>query len=195
MLTDQEFESLLSQACSGHAGAARKLVSMYEPEIRRAARVRLNDSRMRRVVDSLDICQSVFGRFFEAATSEKDLELKSPEQLLGLLVRMTRNRVIDEHRKLTAQKRNNGEAVVEASSSAIPETRPGPRTKFEIKELIGKVREKLTPIERQVADFRTEGNSWEEIASKIGGTADSHRKRYERAIKRMRNEFSRTNVS
>lgn len=190
MLTDQEFETLLTQACAGQSEAARKLVDLYEPEIRRAARVRLNDSRMRRLVDSVDICQSVFGRFFESATSDKELILKNPEQLLGLLVRMTRNRVVDEHRRQVAQKRNNGEAVVEASPNVVSSSSNGPGTNYEIKELFGKVRERLTPIERQVTDFRVEGYSWEEIATKIGGSADSHRKRYERALKRMRTEFS-----
>jgi RNA polymerase sigma-70 factor (ECF subfamily) len=190
MLSDDEFTSLMNQARSGDAEAAQKLVELYEPEIRRAARMRLTDSKLRRIVDSIDICQSVFGKFFETAQSPKGIDLKKPEQLLGLLVTMTRNRVVDEHRHQTAQKRNAGEGVVEAAAGLLVSDSDGPKTAAEMKEMIAKVRASLSEEELQIADLRGSGLTWDEVAAQIGGSADSHRKRLERGIERVRGEFS-----
>ncbi len=189
MLGDDEFTSLMDQARSGNDEAARKMVELYEPEIRRAARLRLTDSKLRQLVDSIDICQSVFGKFFETAQSPKGIDLQKPEQLLGLLVTMTRNRVVDEHRRQTAQKRNAGEAVLEAIPNMLVSNSPGPKTACEMKDMLAEIRSKLTAEELEVAEFRGNGLSWEEIAERVGGSSDSHRKRLERAVQRVRDEM------
>ena len=66
MLDDNEFSELMRKIRAGDQDAARQLVESYEPEIRRAARLRMTDPQLRRLVDSIDICQSVFGRFSNA---------------------------------------------------------------------------------------------------------------------------------
>jgi RNA polymerase sigma-70 factor (ECF subfamily) len=66
-------------------------VRRYEPAIRRAVRVRLIDARLRRVLDSTDICQSVLGSFF-AHAGEDRYDLDTPEQLIKLLIGMVRQR-------------------------------------------------------------------------------------------------------
>ena len=114
--------------------------------------MRLTDSKLRRIVDSIDICQSVFGKFFETAQSDKGIDLKKPEQLLGLLVTMTRNRVVDEHRHQTAQKRNAGDDVVEAVAGILVSDSPGPKTATEMKDMLAKVRSRLTEEELQIPD-------------------------------------------
>lgn len=190
MLSDQEFTSLMDKARAGDAEAAQRLVELYEPEIRRTARMKLKDSRLRRIVDSIDICQSVFGKFFQTAQSSRGLDLQKPEQLLGLLVTMTRNRVVDEHRHQTAQKRDAGDGVVGAEANVLVSDGPGPRTETELKEMLANVRSKLTVIELEVADLRGAGLSWEEVAQRIGGSPDGHRKRLERAIQRVRDEMA-----
>ena len=189
MLSDEQFTLLMEDARTGDAGAAQRLVELYEPEIRRAARMRLKDSKLRRIVDSIDICQSVFGKFFETAQSPKGIDLKKPEQLLALLVTMTRNRVVDEHRRQTAQKRNTGEGVVEAVPDTVVEDSPGPKTAFEMKELLDQVRSQLTPDELEIADCRHSGKTWDEVAEELSESADVLRKRLKRAIVRVRQNF------
>ena len=195
MLSDEEFTSIMERARSGDAEATRSLVELYEPEIRRAARMRLKDSKLRRIVDSIDISQSVFARFFDRAKSSEGMKLKKPEQLLGLLVTMTRNRVIDEHRRQTAQKRNAGEGAVEAISDMLIADSPGPRTKFEMNDLMAKVRSHLTEEELAASNLRGDGLSWDEVAEQLGGTPDSHRKRLDRAFQRIRSEMKNPNDS
>src|SRR6516165_10385656 len=90
---------------AGDGAAAEQLVRRYEPTIRRVVRVRLVDARLQRLFDSMDICQSVFGSFFVHAALG-DYDLNTPEQLLGLLVSMSRKKVIDKSRRAGAARRD-----------------------------------------------------------------------------------------
>ena len=194
MLAEDQFEDLMVRTRAGDEASAMELVRLYEPEIRRAARVRLTDPRLRRVVDSIDICQSVFGRFFRSAT-DGSFECEKPEQLLGLLVTMTRNRVIDEHRRQTAQKRNAGEAAeIPVDPAEVKTDAPGPGTVASARELLGEVRSRLKPDELVVADLRTAGKSWQEVADELGEPAEALRKRLERALSRVRSEVDGSEI-
>jgi len=64
MVPETSFCDLVQRVRCGDGLAAEELVRAYEPEVRRAIRVRLTDARLRRLVDSVDICQSVLAGFF-----------------------------------------------------------------------------------------------------------------------------------
>src|SRR3954451_15530309 len=91
------FAELMHRVRTGDAEAINALVRRYEPTIRRIARIRLLDSRLRRIFDSADICQSVFASFFvRAALGEYDVQ--DPDQLLRLLLSMSRKKLADHVR-------------------------------------------------------------------------------------------------
>src|SRR5205814_2300546 len=74
-------------------------------QVRRVIRVRLRDQKLRRQMDSLDICQSVLGNFFaRAALGQYDLQ--SPDDLIRLLATMAKNRLLDKVSELRAAKRD-----------------------------------------------------------------------------------------
>src|SRR5580704_8003946 len=90
-----DFQVLLRRVRAGDGQAAAELVRRYEPAIRRAARVRLLDTRLNRLLDSMDICQSVMASFFVRAALGQ-YELETPAQLLKLLATMTRNKLANQ---------------------------------------------------------------------------------------------------
>ena len=92
---NEGFQVLLRRVRAGDGQAAAELVRRYEPAIRRAARVRLVDTRLNRLLDSMDICQSVLASFF-VRTALGQYELETPEQLLKLLATMTRNKLANQ---------------------------------------------------------------------------------------------------
>src|SRR4029077_19420860 len=100
-----EFQDLIRRVRTGEQTAASDLVRKYEPEIRRAIRLRLTDPRLNRVLDSMDICQSVLANFFVRVHAGQ-FELDRPEQLLRLLVTMARNRLLDQARRQQAGRRD-----------------------------------------------------------------------------------------
>src|SRR5437870_12111081 len=99
-----DFQDLIQRLRSGDDQAATDLVRRYEPLIRRQVRLQLEDQRLDRLFDSMDVCQSVLASFFvRAAVGEFDLD--EPGQLVALLAKMARNKLASAARQATRQRR------------------------------------------------------------------------------------------
>jgi RNA polymerase sigma factor (sigma-70 family) len=186
---DQAFADLIRRVRSGDQRAAAEIVQQYEPEIRREVRVRLHEPRLRRVLDSTDICQSVLGSFFVRVASGQ-FELNRPDELIRLLMTMTRNKVVRQVRRSRTQRRD--ERRNDPINSAELETLSGGHGPSEIvagAELLQAFRDRLTPEERIMVDRRTEGCEWSEIAAELGGSANARRKQFARAADRAAREL------
>ncbi len=185
MSDDQIAANLLKRVRSGDGAAAAELVRRYEPEIRRAVRVRLTDPRLRRVLDSLDVCQSVLGNFFvRVAAGQFDLD--RPENLLRLLITMARNKVLDHARRQQAARRDQRRVAGDDTGlAAVADPSPGPSEVAVGRELLERVRRELTAEERELADQRALGRDWPEIAAERGATPDALRKKLTRALDRV----------
>src|SRR5689334_10840505 len=105
MTAEVSFDDLLRRVRAGDADAAANLVRQYEPVVRLEVKMRLTDTRLRRVVDSMDLCQSVMASFFVRAAAGQ-YELGSPKDLVRLLVGIARNKVAFQARKLHAARRD-----------------------------------------------------------------------------------------
>src|SRR2546425_4632263 len=92
MADDLSFRELIERVRTRDEQAAAELVRLYEPTIRMAIRVRLSDPALRRLLDSMDICQSVLANFFVRAASGQ-FQLETADQLVKLLVTMARNKL------------------------------------------------------------------------------------------------------
>src|SRR5208282_5000541 len=139
MSEPEAFQVLIERVRAGDAEAAAELVRRYEPMVRRAARVRLVDPRLGRVLDSMDICQSVMASFFVRAALGQ-YELNSPDQLLKLLATMARNTLANQAHGQRAARRDlrrvegGGDEAAEGagrrragkSRHVNSSTRPGP---------------------------------------------------------------------
>jgi RNA polymerase sigma-70 factor (ECF subfamily) len=180
------FRDLLARVRGGDQRAATDLVRQLEPELRRAVRVRLGDPRLRRVVDSVDVCQSVLANFF-VRLQLGEFDLEQPQQLLRLLLVMARNKLHDRARRQQAQKRDQrrieGQAV--GDLDALAGRAPDPGRIVACRDLLQEVRKLLTDEERVLADHRAEGLDWPEIATRVGGQPDTLRKRLHRGLDRV----------
>jgi RNA polymerase sigma-70 factor (ECF subfamily) len=190
MAADEEFRRLVSRVRQGCPDAAAELLKLYEPEIRRVIRIRLSDSRVRQVVDSIDICQSVMANFFvRAAAGQFDLD--EPTQLVKLLAQMARNKVLDQVRRQQAGRRDRrreqggGDGVLEgiAGSDGTPSQIVAHR------ELLQEVRRRLTSEERYLAEQREQGREWAELAVELGKGAEALRKQLTRGMDRVAQEL------
>jgi RNA polymerase sigma-70 factor (ECF subfamily) len=185
MSHDVDFVDFLRRIRDGDENAASELIRLYEPVIRREIRLRLHDPSLYRVMDSVDICQSVLKSFFVRAACGQ-FDLQQPEQLLKLLVGMTRNKVAFAVRKQRAQKRDSRRREARGvEEMEIAGADASPSRIAAGKELLGKVREHLSDEERRVADLRAAGADWQAIAAEIGGTPDGRRMQLTRALDRV----------
>jgi RNA polymerase sigma-70 factor (ECF subfamily) len=189
------FDDFVRRIRSGDDLAARELVQRYEPVIRREVRLRLRDLRLASRLEWTDICQSVLASFFvRAAAGQYDLE--QPDQLLRLLVVMTRFKLRQQVRRHSAGRRDyrriesRNPSYLEERSAAVP----SPSRLVAGRELLEEVRRRLSAEERTLADLRGQGCEWAEIADRLGGTADACRKQLARAIDRVEQQLEGSKV-
>ena len=180
MADSESFADFIRRLRAGDEQAAIELVERYERVIRCEARLRLTDPRLGRLLDSVDISQSVLASFFVRA-SAGEYDLSRPEDLMRLLVRMARNKVASQARRQRAraadQQRVEGENL-EATVAA-------PTDMVQLvagRDLLEEVRRRLSAEERQIADLRGQGRSWQEVAAELGGTPEGRRKQLTRAL-------------
>jgi RNA polymerase sigma-70 factor (ECF subfamily) len=182
----EDYLEFIRRVRAGDEQAAADLVRRYEPEIRLEIRVwlRLRDPRLRRIFDSMDICQSVLASFFVRA-AVGDFDLDEPGQLIRLLVGMARNK-LSEHVKYYQRGRRD----VRRTSGLEPEVGPAAtgETPSEVavgRELLQKFRAGLSEEENRVADLRARGLDWAAVAAELGGTPEGRRKQLARAVERV----------
>lgn len=181
------FIEMIRRVRLGDERCAAALVQRYAPQVQRIVRVRLRDQNLRRVLDSMDICQSVMADFFIRAALGQ-FELNTSDDLLKLLATMARNRLTNHALKQHAQKRDVSK-VESLGDQALYDTGPSPSGEFSIRELLQKSREKMSDAERRIAELRCEGRTWGDIASHLGETSDAVRVRLDRAMNRVSREL------
>ena len=178
---------LIARLRAGDAQAAAEFVRHYEPAIRLRIRVwlRMQDARLRRVFDSVDICQSVMASFFVRATAGQ-LDLDQPDKVVGLLVQMARHKLAHQIQKQQAQRRDIRRVQgVPSHDLDVPGSDPSPSEWCAGQELLQEIHKRLSPEERRLADRRAEGRDWAAIAAELGGTPDGLRMQLNRAVDRI----------
>ena len=185
MAESSEFTEFIRRIRAGDDQAARELVERYEPVIRREARVRLRDPRLTSRFDHRDVCQSVMASFF-VRMSAGQFDLEAPDQLLRLLVVMTRRKLSNQARRHRAEMRDCRRlAACDPASLDDRTAAPSPSRLVAGRELLDEFRRRLSLEERQLADLRAQGYEWAEIAGRLGGTPQARCKQLARALDRI----------
>jgi RNA polymerase sigma factor (sigma-70 family) len=193
MADERTFAELIARIQNGDQEAAGLFVQRYWPQVQRVVRLGLTDRRLRQRLDSLDVCQSVFGDFFLDMALGK-YQPDSPTQLIQLLRTIAQNRVVDYGRKHRAARRDirrtESPLMGENCGAASNDT---PSQIVSRREILDQVEKRLGSKERWLMEQRLGGRTWEEIAKEMGSTAGAIRKRYDRAIRRIHQELAQTN--
>jgi RNA polymerase sigma factor (sigma-70 family) len=191
VLSIAAFDELMSRVQAGHPDAAAELVRHFEPDIRLEVRVRLRvqDRRVRWMLESLDVTQSVLASFFAGVAAGR-FAPQNPQQLLGLLVTMARNKLLSKVRDQRRQRRDarRGQSF-DAAMHDVAALTERPSQVVAKQELIGEFHKRLSGEERRIADLRWDGQPWTAIAAELGGTAEGRRKQLERALARIAREL------
>ena len=185
MPDEPAFRDLIRRVRNRDPEAAEELVRRYEGVIRRVIRIRLRDAGMRRLLDSTDICQSVMASFF-VRTALGQYEVETPEQLLNLLTAIARNKLANQANRLRAKRRDiRRDAGAGDRAPLLPDGASDPSEQASAREILEKVRDRLDPEERYLAEQRSLGRAWQELADELGGTDVALRKKLTRALDRV----------
>ena len=186
-MLNQGFAELVKRAGQGECEAAQCLVTQYEPALRRQVRFTLMDNKLRRVLEETDVCQSVMGQFFNGLSTGR-FELDGPEQLIGLLRQMVKNKITDQARYWRASRRDYLRNIMPSDSDRVDEPlspEPTPSRVVEDSEFLAEFESRLSDWERTIFAFRRQGMNWPEIANRTGEGSEAIRKRFERALDRV----------
>jgi len=179
---DVELPELIRRLREHDPAAVADLVLRYEADIRRIARVRLARFGLRHIVDSEDIAQSVFGRFF-ARLGAGGLEFESPEKILHLLAVIAANRVNSHARRERRMVRPAANGDDSAAGPPEPaDTRPVAERVVAARDELDWLLNALDSEERGLLLARLDGKAWAELAEQHGVEADALRKRLSRAL-------------
>ena len=162
------FGGLLEQARQGSDEAAWDLVELYGPHVLRTVR-RTISQEIRGKFDSEDFAQAVWASFF--AASRQFNAVTEPRQLVGLLTKMARNKVIDEvRRRMQTQKYSvQRERVISEFEEATPlESRDPTPSQFAIaRERWVQLLQSQPERDRQIIRLRLMGKTNRSIAQEL----------------------------
>jgi ECF sigma factor len=190
MADDNAFLELIRRVRAGDEAAAAEVVHRYQRALLREIRLRLRDPRLRRALDSGDICQSVLASFFLRAASGQ-YNLQKSGHLLRLLVAMARNKLASQARHSYVARRDPQalrDGLNGAEQLAAPE--PGPFQAVAEQDFCGALLAALSAEERQLADRRAYQVEWAAIAADLGGNPENLRKKLARALHRAARRLS-----
>jgi RNA polymerase sigma-70 factor (ECF subfamily) len=193
MSTLDEIRDLYRRIQSDDADVRREagleLVERYGPEIRRAIHHRLTDPRLRRLFDTLDICQSAFGAFFEHVGGD-GFVLDQPESLLCILHTLAHNKFREYVRRHQAKQRDvRRQAGGDAPLGGLIDKQRDPGQDVAERELVQQVLLRLSPENRYLVTQRAEGRDWGDLAGELNTTPDQLRMRWNRAREQLIQEL------
>ena len=151
-------------------------------------RHRLVDRDLTAVLDSVDICQLVMASFFRRAQAGQ-FNLESPEDLMKLLVTMARNKLVSQARREQLRRRHHRQLSLSSPSPNNAVSDSGAGKAIETKETVQRILERLTRDERELAERRSRGESWDTIAKALGATSAQLRKKLSRAFDRVASQL------
>ena len=193
-----DFSELIRRVRAGEDEATTSLSRRFESHVRRCARIqmRLNriGDRVRTEVGTVDIFQSVLISLVYGLR-EGRFVLDHPDQLEKLLGAMVRLKLATIARKKVVTLRVGSEASAELDAGdLLIDPGPGPDRAAADRDLWEAVIQHFTEEELQLFIRRASGESWAEIAEGRGVGPDALRKKLERALDRVRDDFFQTEL-
>ena len=187
---NDHFTELLAQVREGSPEAIQTLVDTYGRYVLVAVRRHLN-GKIRNQYDSIDFSQAVWGSFFRLSKSCPEFE--KPSQLIAYLVRISKNKVIDECRKrLNTQRYDVGREQQVPGSGIKKDLRrrgsiPTPSAIVTAKERLEQLLEDQPEVMGSIVRMRASGATFDEIAEATG----MNERHIRRVIKRLESRIKK----
>jgi DNA-directed RNA polymerase specialized sigma24 family protein len=170
-----EVQEFFDRLRSGDQDEVERLLRRLEPSLRRVIRMRLVDDRLRRVVDTSDVFQSLMKDFLSQQRRDG-----SPREISAGLYAYLAAAV--HHKVRTRERKERRKVPLSAESLDVAATQPAVDRQIENREFVETVRNKLDDDLRRLFDLNSEGFTWKEIAERVGGNPDALRMKLRRQL-------------
>jgi RNA polymerase sigma factor (sigma-70 family) len=189
MPNDDELNMLLRRARAGDNGAIRDFLSQFEHEVRTMVRSRL-PRKLRTQFDSTDFVQAVWQSFFVESDSR---DFDNVEHLRGFLFGMVRNKVSEQHRRLTQTEKydlaREERLYIRRGDREVPREvvspEPSPSQAVQAADRMEQLTMGRSPLEIEVLTLRRQGLTFLEIADRTGINERAVRRVIDSARSRM----------
>ena len=191
MSDDASFADLIARVRVRDAAATDEILQRFGPTILRTARMRMFNSRLRRMYESADIANSVVKSFLLRIADEGNAwKIDEPADLANLLISMTDHKVIDKIRRETARKRGGDQPKKSLESGDdLGDGRPSPEEIAIRKEEAARCWDLMNEDTRKLFRLRyDEKQTWNEIGETLGLTGEASRKKLERSLEEVRQQ-------
>jgi len=176
---------LFQRVLAGDADAQAEFFAEYGTYVRVITRRWLRGSRLRRQMDSQDLCQTVLLDFVQALRQGRYLNLDKTEAM-RVLAAMARNEFLTSYEHHTAARRDSRRLIDEpVDEMPLSDQAPLPEQGIERTELVDAIRSRMTVDERRLFAMRATGESWQAVARASDDSVDGARMRLTRAIRRI----------
>ncbi len=169
---DDDFTELMRRARTDDPAAIRDFLARFEREVQMMVRARL-PKKLRTQFDSVDFVQAVWQSFF-SDLRENPRDFANTEHLRGFLAGVVRNKVQEQHRRLTRTekydvareqslyiRRGDREFLREVVS---PE--PSPSEMVQADDRMAQMTAGRSPREIEIVELRLQGLTFVEIAAR-----------------------------
>jgi DNA-directed RNA polymerase specialized sigma24 family protein len=183
-MASPELQEFLQTLQSGDQRAVEEMLRRLDPFLRRAIRLRLIDGRLRRVMDTADVFESLLKDFLarpaaaanESGNDPGDTPGNRPGGLQAYLAAAVHHKIRTKARK---ERHHAGSLPLEWEAT---DNHLCPDQELENRDFIDAIRSRLSHEDGALFDLKARGLTWPEIACRLGGTADGLRMRLNRAL-------------
>jgi RNA polymerase sigma factor (sigma-70 family) len=174
MPIEDDLADLLTKAKTGDEAAIAQFLSRFEQEVRMMVRARL-PRKLRTQFDSTDFAQAVWQSFFtDLRVKARDFD--NVEHLRGFLSGVVRNKVLEQHRRLTRTEKydlaREERLYVRRGNRDVPRDvvspEPSPSQAVQANDRLAQLTAGRTPREIEVIRLRHAGLTFDEIAQETG---------------------------
>ena len=194
MSHDDNFADLMRRAMAGDPVAIRDFVALFERELQIMVRNQL-PRKLRTQYDSVDFVQAVWKSFFQDLR-ERPQGFDNAEHLRKFLSAVVRNKVNEQHRRLT----RTGKYNVSREQSLyirrgdrdvlrdVVSHEPSPSEEAQGRDRLKQLTAGRSPIEIEVLMLRRQGLTHDEIAARVGINERSVRRTIDAVRSQLENQ-------
>jgi DNA-directed RNA polymerase specialized sigma24 family protein len=191
-----EVREFLQTLQSGDERAVEEMLRRLDPFLRKAIRLRLIDGRLRRVMDTADVFDSLLRDFLaRPAPTANQSENNSGNNPVNASAGLHAYLAAAVHHKIrTKARKERHHAGSLPREWTATDNGPAPNQELENRDFIEAITSRLSAEDRELFDLRARGFTWPEIANQIGGNADALRMRLNRAVATILSELDADEV-
>jgi DNA-directed RNA polymerase specialized sigma24 family protein len=168
----QELQQFLATLRSGDRQAVNRVLEKFGPFFRKTIRLRLIDKRLRRVMETTDVFNSLLKDFL----AQDHPPAETSAGLCAYLAAAVHHKILTRTRK---ERRHAGSLPHGWDAANAAET---PAQEVDHRDFSEFIRGQLSEFDRRLLDLRQSGQTWPEITDEVGGNSDALRMRLRRAV-------------